>query len=173
MPVYQLAQSARLSTSIKKNRARILRHLNKLPSKRLWEWPGYLAGRVVAIGRRVEHIVWRRAYRLYVNLAGRKKTATSATEPGGSRPSPFQDLWRVYHAMGLAYKPSPYRGNVVLFRATEPSRDGNYGPSDLGWTPLTAKRPRDRQDPGRPSVDAARTEHRGSRRRNDAMAVAV
>jgi len=138
LDTYNMVQSARLSTSIKRNRARILRHLNRLPTKHLREWPRYLAGRVVAIGRHVEHVLWRRAYRSYVSLAGRKKTVTGATEPGAVKPSPFQDLWRVYQALGLAYRPSPYKGNVVLFRATDPSRDGNYGPWDLGWTPLTA-----------------------------------
>ena len=72
-----------------------------------------------------------------VRIAATRYGAARTTESGASKQSPFQDLWRVYQALGLAYKPSPYKGNVVLFRATDPSRDGNYGPWDLGWTPLT------------------------------------
>jgi thioesterase domain-containing protein len=40
--------------------------------------------------------------------------------------------------MGSAYKPKPYEGRVVLFRATHAPKEGSYGPPDLGWGTLTA-----------------------------------
>jgi len=138
LDTYNMVQAARLSSSFRATRSRIRKHLRKLPSKRVSEWPRYLAGRIVAIGRRTEQMAWRRLYWMYLRVAGRKNAPANATEPGASKPSPFQDLWRVYQAMGLAYKPKPYQGKIVLFRATDPSRNGNYGTKDLGWGSLAA-----------------------------------
>jgi thioesterase domain-containing protein len=137
LDTYNIVEDEGLANSVKAAYKRIRLHLERLSSKRLREWPSYLAGRVVAIGRRGEKIAWRRLYLTYLSLAGRKK-AKADTEPGASKPSPFQDLLRVYQAMGFAYKPKPYEGRVVLFRATHAPKEGTYGPHDLGWSTLTA-----------------------------------
>ena len=138
LDTYNMAAARQLSTSRKVRRfvsvsaMRVARHFRRLPEKTLAEWPAYLAGRVVAIGRRGEQMLWRIRYR----LGFRTVKSNNTGDAPGLEPQGRPDVVRAYQAMGMYYAPAVYPGRIVLFRATKPSASGVYGTRDLGWSSL-------------------------------------
>jgi len=82
---------------------RVQAHTKRLLARRLSEWPGYIGGRFLSIGRILERVIWRVVYRSY-------------KAPVSKRPSVLRNQTRVYHIAGMDYVPKPYPGKLVLFR---------------------------------------------------------
>lgn len=112
----------RLGTYMVFLQERGLVHLRRLFTRGITQWPRYVVGRILAVGRRLYGGLWRIFYKSY----------RATPVKGKVIPARLLNLKRAYHAAGTEYVPKVYPGCLTLFRAEEHGTSVLYDP-ERGW----------------------------------------